>query len=85
MDLQSLIAYIRRYANDHYNSRSVAWDVLVECWSDEDIAEELGDVRTERGARRALRPTLRAIASVRMDVQAEADYEWETHDPLSGY
>lgn len=35
----NLVNFIKQYALDHYEDGG--WDVIVECWSDEDIADFL--------------------------------------------
>jgi hypothetical protein len=69
---QALVAYLRSYALDHYDSKSVDWNVLVECWTDADIIREMGGARTERGARRAVRSTLSLLAERRREVESTA-------------
>ena len=43
-----LIEQVKAYAREHYEDGG--WDVIVECWSDEDIAEQIGSARTLNGA-----------------------------------
>jgi len=60
-DEQTLIAYIRAYAYEHYNS---GWDEVVEAWSDGDILEVLSETQFD------LPKTMDLIQSI-MDVRAE--------------
>jgi hypothetical protein len=61
------IAAVRAHALDHYNKGG--WDILVECWSDDEIAECFGDVRDCRGAIRACAKALRSMDEYRRDIQ----------------
>jgi hypothetical protein len=61
-----LIAQIKAHALAHYEDGG--WDVIVECWSDEDIAETIGKATTLRGALKKIRD----IVSVYDDRQADA-------------
>lgn len=38
---QTLVGFIKQYALDHYEDGG--WDVIVECWDDEQIADHLAD------------------------------------------
>lgn len=46
--MKALIQAVREHALDHYNDGG--WDVIVECWTDEQIAETIGKARTPKGA-----------------------------------
>ena len=46
------IAAIRAHALDNYNKGG--WDILVECWSDADIEEEIEGCRTTASAIRRI-------------------------------
>ena len=61
-----LIQQIRAYAEDHYTDGG--WDVLVECWSDDDIAQCFGRSWTFTGAL----TKVAAIMSIYADRQADA-------------
>lgn len=45
---QWLVEAVRDFAILHYEVGG--WDVVVECWSDYDIYEEVKNCRTEKGA-----------------------------------
>lgn len=62
----SLVAEVRAYATDHYTDGG--WDVIVECWSDADIAHAIGGATTLLGARRKLA----TVVSVFADHEADA-------------
>ena len=47
-----IVAAVRKHAEANYERGG--WDVLVECYSDEDILEELGRCRTVGGAIRKI-------------------------------
>lgn len=65
---RNLIAAVRAHATANYSS---GWDVIVECYSDEQIAEVIGRARTTVGALAKFVP----IIEVHADRQAEADYQ----------
>lgn len=45
---QALIDAVKAYALAHYDAGG--WDVVVECFTDEEIAEQIGKARTLEGA-----------------------------------
>lgn len=61
----NLVEFIKQYALDHYNDGG--WDVVVECWSDKDIADVLAGIDTEADALDAFR-----FVEVWADRQADA-------------
>lgn len=69
VNTQELVAAVRRHAEANYTKDG--WDYLVECWSDEEIAEQIGQARTEAGAIRACRKTTKLLDERRREVQAE--------------
>lgn len=46
--MEELIAAVRAYALAHYEVKS--WSYIVECFDDEEIAEEIGNAKTPEGA-----------------------------------
>jgi hypothetical protein len=48
MSKQELIEEVKAHANKNYNTGG--WDEIVECLSDDDIADLIGDCRTVSGA-----------------------------------
>lgn len=66
---EELVAAVKQYALDNYNKDGM--DYIVECWSDEDIAEQIGAARTEAGAIRACRKTTKLLDERRQEVRAE--------------
>lgn len=65
----TLITAVRKHATENYNSGG--WDVIVECYDDEAIAEVIGRARTVNGALAKFAPIIDVVA----DRQAEADYQ----------
>ncbi len=61
-----LIAAVRAHAEAHYEDGG--WDVVVECWSDKDIADHIKGATTLTGALRKLS----GVISVYADRQADA-------------
>jgi len=68
MTTEQAVAKIKQWALDHY---SKGWDVVVECWSDADIAEYVMTEGGYIGARKEIGETMRLLA----DMQAEHDAE----------
>lgn len=63
---RELIREVKRYANDHYADGG--WDVIVECFTDEELNKAIGRATTLRGAIHKLR----ASVNVWADRQADA-------------
>lgn len=66
---RTLIAAVRAHATENYSRGG--WDVIVECYDDEAIAEVIGRARTIKGALAKFAPLIDVVA----DRQAEADYQ----------
>jgi len=62
----ALVEQVKAHALEHYNDGG--WDVLVECWSDEELAEVVGKKRTLRSALAEFAP----LVSVWAERQADA-------------
>lgn len=62
-----LVERVRRYALDHYNDGG--WDVIVEAYTDDELAALLGKTTTLAGAFRKLQP----IISIYVDREADAE------------
>jgi hypothetical protein len=62
-----LVKEVREYAEANYEKGG--WDYIVECWSDEDIAEAIVGAKSKLGAIRKLSRIVKVFA----DRQAEAD------------
>ena len=67
--MTDLIAAVREYALANYEKDG--WDYLVECWSDEDIAQEIGKARTVLGAISKCRRVVKLLDERRQEVRAE--------------
>jgi hypothetical protein len=67
--MTDLIAAVREYALANYEKDG--WDYLVECWSDEDIAKEIGKSRTVLGAISKCRRVVKLLDERRQEVRAE--------------
>jgi hypothetical protein len=65
-----LVAFIKQYATENYERDG--WDVVVETYEDQQIADELGWCTTEAGAIRKMRAAVRPYASRRADIEALA-------------
>jgi len=63
----NLVQAVRDYANANYNKGG--WDIIVECWSDKDIENEIGSVKTVSGAIRKVRRVVRVIGDYRSEIQ----------------
>ena len=51
IDKQELVKVVKEHAMKNYEK---GWDVLVECYSDDQISEEIGDVNSVAGAIRKI-------------------------------
>ena len=65
-----MIAHVKTFALNHYDTNG--WDLIVETYSDEEIAEAIGDARTWLQAIRNVRDHIAPMADYRADIQAEA-------------
>ena len=64
------VAAIRKYAVEHYNQDG--WDILVECYEDAEILEEIIGATSEERAILMIQSTLKILHEHRADIQAEA-------------
>lgn len=65
---QEMVAAVKKHAEEHYNDGG--WDVIVECWSAEDIAKAIEGCTS---AKEAIRLVGR-IVGVYAERQADAEY-----------
>lgn len=72
MNEQQLINAVRAHALANYNQDG--WDYLVECWSDGDILECLGDVTTVTQAIDIIKQELEVLAEMRDEVRAAGEW-----------
>lgn len=61
-----LIDAVIEHAVDHYEIEG--WDILVECWSDEDIWSHIEGAASEKEAIRLAAQALKPINDHRMDI-----------------
>lgn len=69
----TLINDIRGYALANYDKGG--WDVIVEAWDDDQIADVIGKARTLNGALRKLRPIIDVYADRQTDARVEGAYD----------
>lgn len=69
--LRALIDAVRTHAVEHYNDAQIAWDVVVEAYSDFEIAEAVRRAQTAAGAIRAMARRLGGYSERRAYHQAE--------------
>ena len=60
---------IKRHALTHYNEDG--WDILVECWTDEYIADHIRGCKTYEEAVITISNSLSVMSSYRAEIQAE--------------
>ena len=64
-----LIAAVRQYAEKNYERDG--WDYVVECYSDEEIADIIKTARTPAGAIKMVRAQVKHRAEYRDEIRAE--------------
>jgi hypothetical protein len=70
MSKQDIAKYIYSYAQEHYDEGG--WDVIVECWTLNDIANSLEDDETKEEALESFK----SVANVHAERQADAMNCW---------
>ena len=70
MNKQDIAKYIYNYAQEHYDDGG--WDVIVECWTINDIANSLRDDETQEEALESFR----RVAEVHAEREADAINCW---------
>jgi len=65
---EDLIEGVREYALCNYEKDG--WDYVVECWSDKEIAEEIGNCRTVKGAIRKMREAINPLYSYEQEIKS---------------
>lgn len=68
--MNQMVMAVQQHAEEHYEDGG--WDVIVECYDYEMIAEMIGKARTENGAIEKAWRTVKTIKSVRSDVMSTA-------------
>lgn len=69
MERSLLIAAVREHAQRNYERNG--GDILIECWSDEDISKAIGKATSLRGAIEGCHHLLGIINDRRTDIEAE--------------
>ena len=67
---QRIIKAVRTWALKNYNKRG--WDILVECWEDDDILAALGEIQTDGAAILRIGQQLKRVDEYRKGIQREA-------------
>ncbi len=67
--MKLLVEAVKAHALDHYEEGG--WDYVVECFSDEEIAEDIGRARTVEGAIKKVKWHANLLGERRDEVQAE--------------
>ena len=70
MTTQELIDAIRAHALANYTSGG--WDFVVECWSDEEIADEIGECRSLDEAISRIGGIVGVLADYRSEIRSAA-------------
>lgn len=65
-----LVEAVKAHALDNYDTNG--WDVVVECWADDEIEEVIVDCTTEEEAITAMRDEIAPFAAYRADIQGTA-------------
>lgn len=66
MSTSELIAAVKKHATKNYEQGG--WDIVVECYSDKELTELIGDATTEEEAIKRVGEDVGIHASVRSDV-----------------
>ena len=64
-----IVAAVRAHALENYETEG--WDFVVECWTDADIAERIGEARTVEAAIAAVGRIAGLLDERRSEVRAE--------------
>lgn len=64
---QVLVGAVRKYAVDNYEHDG--WDYLVECWSDDEIARQMGGALTAETAIRKCKRTVKLLDDRRRECE----------------
>jgi predicted RNase H-like HicB family nuclease len=66
MNKEEIAKYIYKYAQDHYNDGG--WDVIVECWTINDIKNQIEDGESKEDALKHFK----SVVAVWADQEADA-------------
>ena len=64
----NFVEAVKKHALDHYEEDG--WDVVVECFSDEEISEIIQRARTKKGAIEKMYQVIKPIADHRSEIEA---------------
>lgn len=64
MSQREIVAGVRSFAVQNYSHKRDGWHILVECWDDDTIIEEMGTARTINGAIKNCRKVTRLLQEV---------------------
>ncbi len=67
--MKVLVEAVKAHALDHYEEGG--WDYVVECFSDDEIAEDIGQARTVEGAIKKVKWHANLLGERRDEIQAE--------------
>ena len=67
---KKLVEAVKAFAYSNYNKDG--WDILIECYSDDDIAELIGNRKTIDSAIKACRKDVKERDSWRKEIEATA-------------
>jgi carbamoylphosphate synthase large subunit len=70
MTKDELVKAVKAHAVEHYESGG--WDYLVECYSDEEVAELIGGARTVKGAIKKVGEVMGIKDDYRGEIEATA-------------
>ena len=65
-----LLASVKEFALANYTKDG--WDIVVECWEDNDILKAIAGARTPKGAIAKVRKEVKNVDAYRADIQATA-------------
>ena len=67
--MQNLVEAVKAHALANYEKQG--WDIVIECYSDDDIAEIIKTARTPAGAIKMVRAEIKPRADYRDEVRSE--------------
>lgn len=70
--MYDLVKQVREYAEANYENGG--WDYIVECWSDEEIADAIAGAKSKSAAIRKLSRFVKAFAERQAEADSYKDY-----------
>lgn len=70
MSKSNLVEAVKEFAIRHYSEDG--WDIIVECYSDNEIKNIIGKARTEQGAIKKVREANSAYSAYRDEIRSTA-------------